>query len=94
MSDVSNLIDFPKKPWEILAPARQTAAAVFASPHSGAHYPASFVEGSPLGRLALRRSEDSFVDQLFIAAPDHGAPPPGMEPSPASLSSATTCSTL
>jgi len=74
MSDVSNLIDFPKKPWEILAPARQTAAAVFASPHSGAHYPASFVEGSPLGRLALRRSEDSFVDQLFIAAPDHGAP--------------------
>ena len=25
-------------------------------------------------RLSLRRSEDSFVDELFGAAPEHGAP--------------------
>ena len=29
---------------------------------------------SRLDRLSLRRSEDSFVDELFAAAPEHGAP--------------------
>lgn len=60
--------------WEILHPRRRTAPTVFASPHSGARYPEAFVKASPLSRLALRQSEDSFVDALFAAAPDHGAP--------------------
>lgn len=60
--------------WEILKPPSHTAPVVFASPHSGTRYPESFVEASPLGRLALRRSEDSFVDELFAAAPSYGAP--------------------
>lgn len=60
--------------WDVLAPGRQTTPTVFASPHSGARYPESFVRASGLGRLALRRSEDSFVDELFAAAPHYGAP--------------------
>jgi N-formylglutamate deformylase len=55
-------------------PARQTCPVVFASPHSGRDYPASFVGQARLDPLSLRRSEDSFVDELFAAAPAHGAP--------------------
>ncbi|MDB5371121.1 MAG: N-formylglutamate amidohydrolase [Roseomonas sp.] len=55
-------------------PSRQTAPLVFASPHSGRCYPAEFLAESRLDALSVRRSEDSFVDELFAAAPDHGAP--------------------
>ncbi|MBX6374481.1 MAG: N-formylglutamate amidohydrolase [Acetobacteraceae bacterium] len=55
-------------------PERQAAPIVFASPHSGAEYPPEFVAASRLDPLALRRSEDSFVDELFSAAPALGAP--------------------
>jgi N-formylglutamate amidohydrolase len=55
-------------------PARQTLPLVLASPHSGSEYPADFVAASRLDPMALRRSEDSFVDQLFAAAPRLGAP--------------------
>ena len=41
---------------------------VFASPHSGQDYPAQLVAEARLAPLALRRSEDSFVDELFAAA--------------------------
>ena len=58
----------------IEAPARQTAPIVFSSPHSGRDYPAEFVAASCLDPVKLRRSEDSFVDELFRAAPGHGAP--------------------
>jgi N-formylglutamate deformylase len=47
---------------------------VFASPHSGRHYDTDFVASVRLDPLSLRRSEDSFVDELFAAAPAHGAP--------------------
>lgn len=62
------------QPFDIRAPAVQTVPLVFASPHSGCDYPADFVAGSRLNPLALRRSEDSFVDDLFAAAPAYGAP--------------------
>ncbi len=61
-------------PLEVLAPERQTAPLVFASPHSGARYPPDFVASSPLELASLRRSEDSFVDELFSAAPEFGLP--------------------
>lgn len=61
-------------PCEILAPAQQTMAAVFASPHSGNVYPADFIAASRLDPHTLRKSEDSFMDRLFGQAPDHGAP--------------------
>jgi N-formylglutamate amidohydrolase len=50
------------------------AIAVFSSPHSGANYPAAFLEQTRLDPVALRRSEDAFVDELFAAAPAAGAP--------------------
>lgn len=74
MSKASSPIKPAERHFDVLRPAQQTAPVVFASPHSGSRYPESFVKGSPLSRLALRRSEDSFVDELFAAAPDHGAP--------------------
>ncbi|MBF0306418.1 MAG: N-formylglutamate amidohydrolase [Alphaproteobacteria bacterium] len=59
---------------EILAPARQTTCVVFASPHSGTAYPPEFVASSALDAASLRKSEDSFVDELFASAPMAGAP--------------------
>lgn len=59
---------------QVLAPAQQSLPLVFASPHSGRRYPKAFVAASKLDRLNLRRSEDSFVDQIFENAPRHGAP--------------------
>lgn len=44
---------------------------VFDSPHSGVFYPADFETVVP--RLTLRRAEDTHVDALYGAAPDHGA---------------------
>ena len=61
-------------PHEVLAPERQTLPLVFASPHSGSRYPQSFIAASRLDRMTLRRSEDSFVDEIFHAAPKLGAP--------------------
>jgi N-formylglutamate amidohydrolase len=60
--------------YEIVAPERQTLPLVFASPHSGTDYPGDFIAASRLDPLSLRRSEDSFVDELFEAAPRMGAP--------------------
>jgi N-formylglutamate amidohydrolase len=61
-------------PVEILAPARQTAPLVFSSPHSGAFYPRELLAASRLGAMALRRSEDAYVDEIFGGAPSLGAP--------------------
>ena len=59
---------------EVVAPARQILPLVFASPHSGSDYPQAFLAASRLDPLALRRSEDCFVDEIFEAAPRLGAP--------------------
>jgi len=69
--DTAGLLE---RPYEVLAPAAQTVPLVFASPHSGRTYPPEFVAASRLDPLTLRRSEDSFVDELFGAAPSLGAP--------------------
>lgn len=54
---------------------RDAAAAavplVFDSPHSGTDYPADFRYRCPLG--VLRTAEDAHVDELYAAAPAHGA---------------------
>jgi N-formylglutamate deformylase len=55
-------------------PDRQTLPFVFVSPHSGRDYSADFLAATRLDPLTLRRSEDSFVDELFAAAPGFGAP--------------------
>src|SRR5262249_59007533 len=59
---------------DLQRPAVQRLPLVLASPHSGAEYPADFLAASQLDPLALRRSEDSFVDELFAAAPPLRAP--------------------
>ena len=64
----------PPSPIVVLRPARQTIPVIFASPHSGRSYPCELLAASRLDGLSLRRSEDSFVDELFAAAPEHGAP--------------------
>jgi N-formylglutamate amidohydrolase len=61
-------------PYLLVRPARQVAPVVFASPHSGRLYPVEFVATARLDPLALRKSEDGFVDELFAAAPELGAP--------------------
>ncbi|MEP9355320.1 N-formylglutamate amidohydrolase [Xanthobacter sp. KR7-65] len=60
--------------FEVLAPAEATAPFVFNSPHSGRIYPRSFVEQTRLDFPTLRRSEDTFVDELFLDAVAGGAP--------------------
>ncbi len=61
-------------PVDVLHPTTQSVPLVFASPHSGRDYPADFVAASRLDLPGLRRSEDSFVDELFAHAPACGAP--------------------
>jgi N-formylglutamate amidohydrolase len=58
----------------VARPVRQTTPLMFASPHSGRRYSDGFLASSRLDPLGLRRSEDSFVDDLYAAAPDFGAP--------------------
>jgi N-formylglutamate amidohydrolase len=62
------------EPFAVFAPTRRTAPFVFASPHSGRLYPSSFVAASRLGPIGLRRSEDAFVDELFMGVVECGAP--------------------
>lgn len=61
-------------PFIVVRPVRQTAPLVVASAHSGRSYDQAFLAESRLDPLTLRRSEDSFVDELFAAAPSVGAP--------------------
>jgi N-formylglutamate amidohydrolase len=61
-------------PFEVFAPAGIAHPLVLNSPHSGAHYPKTFLAASALDPLTLRRSEDAFVDELFAPATSHGAP--------------------
>lgn len=61
-------------PFTLTEPARQSAPVIYASPHSGRHYPADFVTASALSAHDLRASEDIYVDALFAAAPAQGTP--------------------
>jgi len=58
----------------VVHPVEHSVPLVFASPHSGQNYPPEFTAISRLDPLLLRRSEDAFVDLIFGAAPDFGAP--------------------
>jgi N-formylglutamate amidohydrolase len=61
-------------PFTVTEPAGQTVPFIFNAPHAGAVYPASFLALSRLDAIALRRSEDAFVDELFASVVDLGAP--------------------
>lgn len=61
-------------PCETIEPSRLSSPLIFSSPHSGRLYPPEFLAASRLDLRALRSSEDVAVDDLFAAAPAHGAP--------------------
>jgi N-formylglutamate amidohydrolase len=61
-------------PFLVTEPPGQTIPFVFNVPHAGAVYPASFLAASRLDAMALRRSEDAFVDELFATVVGLGAP--------------------
>src|SRR6201989_3051411 len=52
-------------PFEIVEPANWRAPIIFNSPHSGSVYPEQFLDASRIDLAALRRSEDSFMDELI-----------------------------
>src|SRR5262245_11086825 len=58
----------------VKCPINRTAPVVLASPHRGTDYRQEFFTATKLDPLVLRRSEDSFVDELFAAAPERGVP--------------------
>ncbi len=64
----------PRPPaYRLSRPSNNKAGVIVCCPHSGRFYPDELLSGSKLDRLALRRSEDAFVDELLAVAPDLGA---------------------
>lgn len=61
-------------PFEILEPAASAGPVLFNSPHSGSVYPHAFLAASRLDIATLRRSEDSFVNELMAGVVRHGYP--------------------
>jgi N-formylglutamate amidohydrolase len=62
---MTDFADELSPPFEIVAPAEWRAPVVFNSPHSGSVYPAEFLAASRIDLAALRRSEDSFMDEMI-----------------------------
>ncbi len=61
-------------PFEILEPDKWRGPVLFNSPHSGNVYPREFLAASRLELATLRRSEDSFVDELVLGVLKRGHP--------------------
>jgi N-formylglutamate deformylase len=61
-------------PFDVLEPGHWRGPVVFNSPHSGNVYPDAFLQAARLDIAALRRSEDSFVDELFFGVVERGYP--------------------
>ncbi len=61
-------------PFEIVEPAACAGPVLFNSPHSGSVYPRAFMAVSRLDIATLRRSEDSFVDELMAGVVRQGYP--------------------
>ena len=62
---MTDFADELSPPFEIAEPAQWRAPVVFNSPHSGSIYPAEFLAASRIDLPALRRSEDSFMDEMI-----------------------------
>ena len=70
MASITTGFEIPGVLWR-RDPDGDSVPLVLDSPHSGALYPKDFAYCCPLP--VLRRAEDSYVDELFDAAPAHGA---------------------
>src|SRR4249919_2864759 len=71
MRDAEDELDLP---FEIIEPAEWRGPVIFNSPHSGSVYPREFLIASRLDVATLRRSEDSFVDELVLGVVGRGHP--------------------
>ena len=71
MSDIRDELD---PAFEILEPPACQGPVLFNSPHSGSTYPRAFLEVARVDIDTLRRSEDSFVDDLVAGVVKHGFP--------------------
>ncbi|MFD2184953.1 N-formylglutamate amidohydrolase [Rhodoplanes azumiensis] len=71
MSDSPDELD---PPFDLQEPAVAAGPLVFNSPHSGSVYPRIFLETTRLDLATLRRSEDTFVDELFAGVVTRGYP--------------------
>jgi N-formylglutamate amidohydrolase len=71
MSDSHDEFD---PPFEAIEPAQCRGPVLFNSPHSGRVYPRAFLLTSRLDLPTLRRSEDSFVDDLIAGLVERGHP--------------------
>jgi N-formylglutamate amidohydrolase len=61
-------------PFEVIEPPVWRAPIIFNSPHSGSVYPPEFLTASKIDLASLRRSEDSFMDELIGDLSDRGFP--------------------
>src|SRR5271156_984845 len=61
-------------PFEIVEPPQWRAPIIFNSPHSGSVYPDDFLIASRIDLPTLRRSEDSFMDELIVGLSGRGFP--------------------
>src|SRR6187455_3196931 len=71
MSEIRDELD---PPFEILEPQICQGPVLFNSPHSGSTYPREFLAACRLDVATLRRSEDSFVDDLIAGVVRCGYP--------------------
>jgi N-formylglutamate amidohydrolase len=58
----------------VIEPPAWRAPIIFNSPHSGSVYPSEFLAASRIDLVSLRRSEDSFMDELIGGLSDRGFP--------------------
>ncbi|MEM8663930.1 MAG: N-formylglutamate amidohydrolase [Pseudomonadota bacterium] len=67
--------DYSKVPaFQTIAPSLQRVPFVFNAPHSGTAYRRDLLKQARLDRQTIRRSEDTFVDELFAGVHELGAP--------------------
>jgi len=71
MLDIQDEFD---PPFEAIEPEAYRGPLLFNSPHSGRVYPREFLQTSRLDLTTLRRSEDSFVDDLIAGLTPRGYP--------------------
>ena len=60
-------------PFTVLKPDHTATPFIFNSPHSGRTYPSAFLAASRLTAVALRKSEDAYIDLLLAGVVDIGA---------------------
>ncbi|MDG1709167.1 MAG: N-formylglutamate amidohydrolase, partial [Emcibacteraceae bacterium] len=59
--------------YSLYKPTQKTNNIIYNSPHSGECFPRDFLTHTPIDKYTLLSSGDSFVDQLYKSAPDHGS---------------------